>query len=79
LYEVAFRDTPEGVRLFWKMKEDRKDWRELREGAYMLRANLEGDTARCPRSPPSACQAARRASTHSKSFTAIHLPRIPSD
>jgi transposase len=45
LYEVALRDTPEGVRLQWTMKEDRKDWRELREGAYMLRTNLRADTA----------------------------------
>jgi transposase len=45
LYEVALRDTPEGVRLQWKMKEDRKQWRELREGAYMLRTNLTADTA----------------------------------
>src|SRR6266404_1844520 len=39
LYEVALGETAEGVRLSWKMKEDRKDWRELREGAYMLRSN----------------------------------------
>ncbi len=41
LYEVALRDTPKGVRLFWQIKEDRKTWRELREGAYMLRTNLQ--------------------------------------
>jgi hypothetical protein len=45
LYEVALRDTPEGVRLFWEMKEDRKVWRGLREGAYMLRTNLAAGTA----------------------------------
>ena len=45
LYEVALRDTPEGVRLFWKVKEDRKVWRGLREGAYMLRTNLAAGTA----------------------------------
>ena len=27
------------------MKEDRKQWRKLREGAYMLRTNLTADTA----------------------------------
>src|SRR5258708_8104537 len=27
------------------MKEDRKSWRESREGAYLLRTNLEGETA----------------------------------
>lgn len=44
LYEIALRDTPEGVRLFWQMKKDRKDWRELREGAYMLRTNVQAGT-----------------------------------
>jgi transposase len=45
LYEVALRDTPDGVRLFWEIKEDRKAWRGLREGAYMLRTNLQAGTA----------------------------------
>jgi len=45
LYQIALRDTPEGVRLFWEMKEDRKLWRRLREGAYMLRTNLQAGTA----------------------------------
>jgi transposase len=45
LYEVALRDTPEGVRLSWQIKEDRQVWRGLREGAYMLRTNLETSTA----------------------------------
>src|SRR4051812_26039087 len=45
LYEVVLRDTPDGVRLIWEMKAERKDWRELREGAYMLRTNLKADTA----------------------------------
>jgi len=45
LYEVALRETAEGVRLFWHIKEDRKTWRESREGAYMLRTNLQADTA----------------------------------
>ncbi len=42
LYDVALRDTAEGVRLFWQIKEDRKNWRESREGAYLLRTNLQG-------------------------------------
>ena len=46
LYEVALRDTPEGVRLYWDIKEDRKIWRGLREGAYMLRTNLEAGSRR---------------------------------
>jgi len=45
LYEVAVRDTPEGVRLFWAIQEERQLWRGLREGAYMLRTNLQAGTA----------------------------------
>src|SRR6202521_3720548 len=45
LYEVSLRDTAGGVRLFWQMKEDRKKWRESREGAYLLRTNLKAETA----------------------------------
>jgi transposase len=45
LYEVGLRDTPNGVRLHWAIKEDRKVWRGLREGAYMLRTNLQAGTA----------------------------------
>ena len=45
LYEVALRDTSDGVRLHWETKQDRKVWRELREGAYMLRTNLQAGTA----------------------------------
>ena len=45
LYDVALRDTAEGVRLLWQMKEDRKNWRESREGAYLLRTNLKAETA----------------------------------
>jgi len=40
LYDLARRDTAEGVRLVWTLKEERKTWRDLREGAYMLRTNL---------------------------------------
>ncbi len=45
LYEISLRDTAQGVRLFWQMKEDRKTWRESREGAYLLRTNLKAETA----------------------------------
>jgi transposase len=45
LYEVAVRETPQGVRLHWAIKEDRQLWRGLREGAYLLRTNLQADTA----------------------------------
>ena len=45
LYAVALRDTPEGLRLFWAIQEERKAWRGLRAGAYMLRTNLQAGTA----------------------------------
>jgi transposase len=45
LYDLALQDTAEGVRLFWEIKEDRKNWRESREGAYLLRTNLKAETA----------------------------------
>jgi transposase len=45
LYDVSLKDTAEGVRLFWEIKEDRKNWRESREGAYLLRTNLQAETA----------------------------------
>ena len=46
LYQVTLRDTPQGVRLVWQMKEDRQNWRELREGAYLLRTNLPAGSAK---------------------------------
>jgi transposase len=45
LYDLALRETAEGVHLFWEIKEDRKSWRESREGAYLLRTNLKAETA----------------------------------
>ena len=45
LYEVALRDTAEGVRLHWELKQGATAWRDLREGAYMLRTNLPASSA----------------------------------
>jgi transposase len=45
LFEVALRDTPEGVRLIWEIKKERKTWRDLREGTYMLRTNIQTESA----------------------------------
>ncbi len=45
LYDVDLREKPEGVRLHWAMKEDRNAWRALREGAYVLRTNLQAGSA----------------------------------
>ena len=45
LYDVALRETAQGIRLQWEIKEERKLWRGLREGAYMLRTNIEAGSA----------------------------------
>jgi hypothetical protein len=45
LYDVAVRETRDGVRLQWSIREDRRLWHGLREGAYMLRTNLQNGTA----------------------------------
>jgi hypothetical protein len=45
LYEMAVRDEDGRVRLHWKLIDARRAWRDAREGAYLLRTNLEGQTA----------------------------------
>ena len=46
LYEVALRETRRRRALVHgQIKEDRKSWRESREGAYLLRTNLQAETA----------------------------------
>jgi len=45
LYQVELRDTADGVRLFWEVKKDRQQWRLQREGAYLLRTNLQAGSA----------------------------------
>jgi transposase len=45
LYDVSLRDTSEGVRLFWQIKQGHQKWRESREGAYLLRTNLQAASA----------------------------------
>ncbi|MGH8647712.1 MAG: hypothetical protein ACREUP_00175, partial [Burkholderiales bacterium] len=45
LYQVELRDAAAGVRLFWAVKKDRQQWRRQREGSYLLRTNLQADTA----------------------------------
>src|SRR5215471_18694809 len=45
LYEVWLRDTSEGVRLFWQIKEGHQKWRESREGTYLLLTNLQAASA----------------------------------
>jgi transposase len=45
LYQVELRDTADGVRLFWEVKKERQQWRLQREGAYLLRTNLQAGNA----------------------------------
>jgi hypothetical protein len=44
LYEMAVRDEAGPLRLHWTLIEDRRAWRDAREGAYLLRTNLMGQT-----------------------------------
>jgi transposase len=45
LYEMALRDEDGALRLHWQLIEARRHWRDAREGAYLLRTNLEGHNA----------------------------------
>jgi transposase len=40
LYEMAVKDSKEGLRLVWRQKPEQQQWLEAREGAYLLRTNL---------------------------------------
>ena len=42
---MAVREEEGPLRLHWTLIEDRRAWRDAREGAYVLRTNLEGETA----------------------------------
>jgi hypothetical protein len=44
LFTVELRETREGVRLFWQMRAERLAWRQMREGAYLLRTNLRAES-----------------------------------
>jgi len=44
LYEMAVRAEDGHLRLHWRLIEDRRAWRDAREGAYLLRTNLQGQT-----------------------------------
>src|SRR5947199_1363353 len=41
---MAVRDDEGSLRLHWRLIEDRRAWRDAREGAYLLRTNLVGQT-----------------------------------
>jgi len=45
LYEMAVEETKQGARLVWRQKPEQQQWLEAREGAYLLRTNLTGDSA----------------------------------
>lgn len=44
LYDMALREEGGQMRLHWKLIDDRRAWRDAREGAYLLRTNLVGQT-----------------------------------
>lgn len=41
---MSVRDDEGQLRLHWRLIEDRRAWRDAREGAYLLRTNLAGQT-----------------------------------
>ncbi len=41
LYKVAVQEKQDGLHLEWKLIEERRAWRDAREGAYLLRTNLK--------------------------------------
>lgn len=45
LCEMAVREEDGRVQLHWQLIEARRAWRDAREGAFLLRTNLEGGTA----------------------------------
>ena len=45
LYEMAIQDSQEGARLLWRQKPEQLQWREAREGSYLLRTNLTAGSA----------------------------------
>jgi len=45
LYEASLTERDSRLALNWSLIEERRTWREAREGAYLLRTNLEGETA----------------------------------
>lgn len=45
LYEVAVKEVSGQLSLEWSAKDGQRQWREIREGAYLLRTNLTATTA----------------------------------
>ena len=44
LYQMNVRDKSDGLQLQWKLIEERRAWRDAREGAYLLRTNLKEES-----------------------------------
>lgn len=44
LYETAVTERDGHLAVDWKLIDERQTWREAREGAYLLRTNLEAET-----------------------------------
>src|SRR5271157_5238551 len=45
LYQTQLLETPAGLRVDWQMLAERRAWQETREGAYLLRTNLQAESA----------------------------------
>jgi transposase len=45
LYQIAVIERDGGLALDWKLIEERQTWRDAREGAYLLRTNLEAESS----------------------------------
>src|SRR3989441_3966686 len=45
LYEMEILEEAGHFRLRWQAMRDRRAWQEAREGAYLLRTNLQADSA----------------------------------
>jgi hypothetical protein len=45
LYQMQLVATDSGLRLDWQMLPERRTWQETREGAYLLRTNLQAESA----------------------------------
>ena len=46
LYQIEVSQQDGKTRVEWKLIESRRAWREAREGAYLLRTNLTGESAK---------------------------------
>jgi transposase len=45
LYQVAVKEASGQLSIEWSAKDGQRQWREIREGAYLLRTNLTATTA----------------------------------